>query len=415
VRISFFGHFGTSNTGNEATLLATLSRLRAVYPDGEFRCICTYPAEAAAWYGIAAVPITTRRASLRNREARPARRLVSAFVAGAEELWQYVRAFHALRGTDIFVVPGTGLITDAYGLHGWGPYNLFKWTLMARAAGCRVIYLSVGAGPIDTSAGRLLARSALSLAHYRSYRDHSSRVWLERIGFRTVGDRVYPDLAFGLPGELVPARATAERETRVVGLGLMLDAGKYRVRDPVPETYDLYLDALVAFVEWLLARDYEVRLFLGDEDVAAVDDFGLVLRDRLGSYDERRVSYRATDSPRDILRELSELDALVATRFHNVLLAFVAGTPAVAISFHHKCTSLMEEMGLAAYCHDINRMDAGRLIAQFEALEEDAEQVKAAIRHRVGELRSALDEQYELLFDARSPAAGTESATEVAA
>ena len=43
LKVSFFGHFGTPNTGNESTLLAILSRLRALSPESEFRCICYQP------------------------------------------------------------------------------------------------------------------------------------------------------------------------------------------------------------------------------------------------------------------------------------------------------------------------------------------------------------------------------------
>jgi polysaccharide pyruvyl transferase WcaK-like protein len=88
-----------------------------------------------------------------------------------EELRQYVRAFRILDGTDMLIVPGTGLLTDAYGLSSWGPYNMFKWSLLAKVRGCRLLFVSVGAGPIDTALGRALVKSALSLADYRSYRD----------------------------------------------------------------------------------------------------------------------------------------------------------------------------------------------------------------------------------------------------
>ena len=43
VKISFYGHFGTLNTGNESTLVAILARLRAIYRDGDFLRICTGP------------------------------------------------------------------------------------------------------------------------------------------------------------------------------------------------------------------------------------------------------------------------------------------------------------------------------------------------------------------------------------
>ena len=54
----------------------------------------------------------------------------------SQEVREYIRAWRVLKGTDMFVVPGTGLLTDAFGLAGWRPYGLFKWSLMARLRGC---------------------------------------------------------------------------------------------------------------------------------------------------------------------------------------------------------------------------------------------------------------------------------------
>ena len=79
-----------------------------------------------------------------------------------------------------------------------------------------------------------------------------------------------------------------------------------------------------------------------------------------------------TDHPigsvHELLSQLSATDLVIATRFHNVLMSLLLGKPVVAISFHHKCSSLMSDMGLSEYCHDINQMNADTLIEQFQAL-----------------------------------------------
>jgi polysaccharide pyruvyl transferase WcaK-like protein len=82
-----------------------------------------------------------------------------------------------------------------------------------------------------------------------------------------------------------------------------------------------------------------------------------------------------------------------------MVMSLLLDKPAIAISFHNKCSSLMSEMGLSEYCHDINRIDANALIEQFQALVQNADDVRQAISHRVETARRALDEQYELLFD----------------
>ena len=162
-------------------------------------------------------------------------------------------------------------------------------------------------------------------------------------------------------------RPTAERRP-VVGLGLMEYAGKYSVANPMRATYERYLESLAVFVRWLLDQEYDVKLLLGDEDIRVIDDLRAVLRKHLRSDTAERVTDRPTDSPQELLSELGATDLVVATRFHNVLMSLLLDKPVIAISFHHKCSSLMSEMGLSEYCHDINQMNADILIEQFQEL-----------------------------------------------
>lgn len=399
LKVSFFGHFGSANSGNESTLLTILSRLRSLLPASEFRCICVFPEAVAARDGIGAVPITTRVARIWDRDIPLARRVPMALVGLGGELRQYARAFRELKGTDMLIVPGTGLLTDAEGLSHWGPYSVFKWVLTAKLRRCRVLFVSVGVGPLDGALGRALVKATLSLADYRSYRDDSSRDYLRGIRFRTKGDPVYPDLVFSLPQTLLPRGDTRSDGTRrVVGLGLMVYAGKYSAVDPHPETYRAYLKSLALFAIWLLDHDYDIRLLLGDADTIVIEEFRSVLRELLGYYDDERIVEQPIMSVQDVLAELAATDVVVATRFHNVLLALLLTKPVIAISFHHKCSSLMGEMNLSEYCHEIDRMDAQRLIEQFRKLEEDREVVKRTIAQGVDAARVALEEQYDHLF-----------------
>ena len=154
-KISFFGHFGSMNSGNEATLLAIVSRLRLLFPNCEFCCICTFPENVVATHGIDAVPHTVRSVRIWDRQVPLGKRLRMAFLGLGEEFREYIRAWRALKGTDMFIIPGTGLLTDAFGLSGWGPYGLLKWSLMARLRGCRVMFVSVGAGPVRGRLGTI--------------------------------------------------------------------------------------------------------------------------------------------------------------------------------------------------------------------------------------------------------------------
>ena len=230
--IAVYGHFGTTNFGNESTLLALLSNLRDLLPDDRFTCICTHPEAVAEAHGVEAVPISPNLLSSwvpRNRVTRVIRKL---FVGIPSEPYRWVKGFAVLRDAELLIVPGTNLLTDVDGLLGYGPYNLFRWALTARIRRCELTFLSVGAGPIHGTLGRMLVRGALSLAASRSYRDHSTKEYLERIGFRTDGDPVVPDLAFSLPEPELPDAVGGDVRAPTVGLGVMADPWKYGPAGP---------------------------------------------------------------------------------------------------------------------------------------------------------------------------------------
>jgi polysaccharide pyruvyl transferase WcaK-like protein len=398
-KIAFFGHFDSTNFGNESTLQAILYNLRRFLPDADVTCISTGPAATIANHHIDAIPVNEVFFRSWVPQSRVTKALRKIFVGLPSEPVRWVKAFLRLRDTDMLIIPGTGLLTDAYGLSSWGPYNLFKWSLIAKACRCKLLFVSIGAGPIHGALGRYFVKSMLSLADFRSYRDSSSKEYLLDIGFPSSSDPVYPDLAFSLPETVIPQQHARESHRRpVVGLGVMGDSGTYGVSRS-SDTYLAYLDRLATFVEWLLARDYDVRLLSGDVgDMTAWQEFGSLLRERSPNYDEARIIRQPISSVDDLLSQIAATDIVVATRFHNVLLASFCNKPVISISFHHKCESLMGAMGLSDYCLDIRDWNTEMLIDKFCELEKNVDRIRGLIREKAGKFREALDEQYRLIF-----------------
>jgi polysaccharide pyruvyl transferase WcaK-like protein len=404
-KIVFFGHFGSTNLGNEATLLGMLSSLRNTVPDAEFACICTVPEKTAADYKITTIP--SRAAVVRpwRHDGGFASLLRKLLVGIPSEFYRLIRGFKILRGTDAFIIPGTGLLTDAYTMFNWGPYDLFRWTVTAKLCRCKVMFVSVGAGPIHSRMGRFFVKTALSLADYRSYRDESSRKYLLSIGFSAENDPVCPDLAFSLPELQSPRHEGSQRP--VVGIGLMESAGRYG-----PSSNDAvharYLATLVDVVEWLLSRNYDVRLLIGDlVDMRVVQEFKSMLAQR-ELFGSGRVVDEPVESVADLLSQIAATDYVIATRFHNVLLSMLLGKPVIALSFHHKCSSLMDQMGVAEYCQSMNELKTDELIECFRRLRQNASSVQQMLSVRVRACREALEEQYgailSLICPERQPA-----------
>jgi polysaccharide pyruvyl transferase WcaK-like protein len=398
-KVSCYGGFGLGNFGNEATLQATLRSLRRLLPNVECTCICTNPEITAINHGIATVPISAPVIEAWKPQNRMLRALRSLVIGIPNELYRWVEAFRALRYTDALIIPGTGLLTDAFGLRSWGPYNLWKWCLIAKVRGCKLAFLSVGAGPIYTRTGRWLVKSALSLADFRSYRDEETRDFLQPIVPVAGNDRVYPDLAFSLVDQVKLKSGNPTRRRSVVGLGLMLYHRKLSGDEGRASTYAAYLDQLVLFVQWLLDHDYDIRLLIGElSDLAVLAEFKALLKDRLPVYDEDRILAEEIRSAEDLLVQLADSDVVVGTRFHNILLALVLDKPVISISFHQKCTSLMRSMELADYCQDIQQLDVRKLVEQFRMVEQNADGLKQMIRRKAADRRDALEEQYGLIL-----------------
>jgi polysaccharide pyruvyl transferase WcaK-like protein len=398
-KIAFFGHFDSNNFGNESTLRAILYHLRCFQPDAEVTCICTGPEVTAATHHIEAIPLAETFVKSwvpRNPVIRVLRKVC---IGLPSEPYRWIKGLIRLRRTDMLIVPGTGLLTDAYGLLSWGPYNLLKWSLIAKVCRCKLLFVSVGAGPIYGTLGRCFVKLVLSLAAFRSYRDNSTMQYLDGIGFRAGNDRVYPDLVFSLPEAMIPHQHANRSCRSVVGLGVMAYPGKYSVSKPSDATYLAYLESLVTTVRWLLAHEYDVRLLSGDlEDMHAWQAFRDLLRGRLSVCDQGHVIDEPICSVEDLLAQIVATDIVVATRFHNVLLALLCNKPVISISFHHKCESLMSAMGLSEYCLDINDLKADRLIEKFCDLQTNADRMKPQIREKAKEFREALDEQYKYIF-----------------
>ncbi len=405
-RLCLFGVFGQQNLGNECTLQAIINNVQKYLPGAELNCVCTVPEDTSARHNIPAFPMSERylrggnsgmRSGLCNILIRFLRRVL---VRIPEELFHTIKAFKILRGTQVLLVPGTGFLSDVYSCSfGW-PYEMFKWSLVAKLCGCKLLYVSVGAGPIDSPLSRWFIRSALSLADFRSYRDTSTKRYLKGIGFPTEKDRVYPDLAFSLPETTIPRADNSKRQKAIVGIGLMSYAGELSGGKASKDIYWEYLDKLAIFVNWLLAHQYDVRLLIGDVlfDNSVKRDFRGILQEHAPMHGQGQIIDDPVFSVEDLLSQLAAADVVVATRFHNVLLALMLNKPVISISFHDKCASLMNEMGLSEYCQDIHHLNADRLIGQFCDLERNAEQLRPLIKQKTDEFRQALEQQYTFIF-----------------
>jgi polysaccharide pyruvyl transferase WcaK-like protein len=385
--IAVFGLFGCGNLGNDGSLESMLSFLKEKRPDARLFCICKVPEVVTENFGIETVPIRLPKSE------GTARLLDRIFLRVPGMAVNFIHALRNIRKAGVLVVPGTGILDD-FGDRPTGlPFDVFKWCLAARLMGTRIAFVSIGAGPIGNRLSRWLMTSAARMADYRSYRDTGSRDFMERVGVDTSRDSMYPDLAFKLP---VPQSAPADpSHPLTVGVGVMNYRGWYAFDERGQGVFEGYVAKMAMFVTYLLASGYNVRLLTGDEDDAPAVEAVMAA---LGEADTERLSSEPVHSLHDVFSQVSRTDLVVATRFHNVVAALMAGKPVISLSYAAKNDLLLERMGLGDFCQHVDSFNVGLLTEQFSRLAENREEHSRTISSRVGKFRKSLELQDEFLL-----------------
>ena len=184
-------------------------------------------------------------------------------------------------------------------------------------------------GPIHHPLSRWLLKRSLALAHHRSYRDEASKRYLEEIGFSAEGDFVYPDVVFGLSEDALVSNV-ADGHRRTIGLGIK-DYGSME-----PEAFREYLDTMAGFVSKLQGEGYNVRLLIGDirYDTSVIQEFVGLLKGRNIPADPPLLVAEPALTVEELLRQVSETDAVISARYHNLVVALIQNKPVIALSDH---------------------------------------------------------------------------------
>jgi polysaccharide pyruvyl transferase WcaK-like protein len=383
--VGIFGYFGNGNLGNEGSLAAFLAFVRREHPRLRLFCIAADPEAVRRDHGIPAARMMAYRGT--SSEGR----LGTVKKVGGR-LADLPRTFILLRGVDVLVVPGTGVLEKTPDVKPWGmPYWLFLATLMCRLRGGKVALVCVGADPPRSRATRWLYRTTVSLSDHCSYRDPESREAMAVVGGDVRGEASH-DLAFSLPA---PTCGDAHRGRVVVGVmryeGAPDDPGRgpERVRD--------YASTMVDLIRQVLATGREVVVVVGDEaDRPLAAEIARSASDASSSAG-RQVRVSPAASLDAIMREMDGADLVVATRFHHLVCSLKMLRPTVSIGYAVKSEHLMTRFGLGDYALRIEQvalpelwqacLDAQARSEELEPVMKDAlEQVVRDLERHLREL-----------------------------
>jgi polysaccharide pyruvyl transferase WcaK-like protein len=426
VRVAFVSPSGLGNLGDAAIIESFLAGLRRRRPGAEIVGFTLNPADTRARHGVDATTCgafslphyTIRRAPRTSGDAdgevaeapprlaqlrravaalpgvRPGRRAVAMAIA---ELRHRREVAARLAGFDHVVVSGGGQLDEFWGGPFGHPYTLYRFAGAARRAGARFDVLSVGTGTLATPLGRRFVRRALAAASHRSFRDARSRELAAPAGARA-GDPIVPDLAYGMP---VALPLPAPRARRRIGVAPMCYADPRVWPRPDAARYAHHLASMAAIAARAVRDGHEVAMFGTDRpDAAPVAECHAIAAGQLTSDERARLHVTPVDDVAALMALLATFDAVVAARFHGVLLAHVVGCPVLAVSHERKVATLMSELGHDAYCAPIDELDPAAGAAALAELLARRAALAAQIRAVAADYRRRVDAQYDAVFGA---------------
>jgi len=327
LRVSFTGYYGMRNFGDDLFGVICAAAARQFW---DARPKLVGPAQVAM-----ATPCTMP-------PWFPAEAYGGAGIVGkAARLYSFLGG---MRDTDLLVMGGGSVINGR---------KSFREPMMLSADRRKRLQLAaigVSVGPFEHRALRDSAKAFISRLTYLAVRDRRSYELALEIG---AGARIHwgRDLA-GLLPVLLPSRAPRPLPAPGEELRIGVAPARFAPRPgyPAPSVRALH-DSIVESLKVLGARyRLQVDVFClnghavhGDMQLAqalhqALADCGVAAR---------RVDYRHGD-PLATARALGECNAVISTRLHGAIVAYVLGVPFMIVDYHPKCADFASDIDLPA-------------------------------------------------------------------
>ncbi len=435
MKIGLLDQYTGANLGDAAILEAMIENIRQRHPKAKIFLFTLYPEETERRHEIKSFSITgfrllwysdcssvsskmgidivsreglggpakkiwrwIKKSSRMGRPIKHMRSFLGTMKKIYDEIIHIGRSYKILKGFDLLIVSGGGQLDDDYG-GPWGhPYTLFKWALLAKATGTKLIFLSVGTCSIGCKISEYFLKLALKNAQYRSFRDTGSKDRWARFKF-TQNDYVFPDLAFSYSAKGASGGSICQiKNGTLVGISAIAYLSSNWPKRNIG-AFEKYKQCLTDFTAHLIAAGYSVMLFTTDDmDRQVNEEVMLSLRYNLSLHDSDKLRMAQTYKLDDLVHELRIADYILASRLHGILISHVLGKPVVAISYDRKVDAHMVNMKQQEYSVDILKMDCESLMKKYRMMESNKANMRSQIEQQNGINRTALGRQYDLVL-----------------
>ncbi|KXK27016.1 MAG: colanic acid biosynthesis protein [candidate division WS6 bacterium OLB20] len=271
--------------------------------------------------------------------------------------------------------------------------NGVLFSLLLIACICRITFkkfycISVGAGPLDGRASRLLTRVIIRLSSAVILRDSGS---LELIRSITKSEKVHlgADALFFAADSVRKQIKNVHREEKSV---LMVPNLHTRSEDLAGYQTGAY----AALCEYLLAEGFTIRFLPFQSSFTEHNDLvaAKTIISRVKGLDESAILSISSDT--DVYTVFAQHTLVVGVRLHSLIIAALTGTPMMALSYDPKVTGFMNDIGMAGYNFELTDMPAHKtlrdeLLSLYNKRAEAHARITAAVTDLSARNRLAFD------------------------
>ena len=435
MRVGIFGHYGNRNLGDEAITEAAINSARDILQAEEIVLYSIVPSDSAFRHNLDAYPIRRgqqpasagtpfhhperrrakasesiteepptnesslrrflKRSTLVRNSVNSLRTIISFPGRFIAEISFLHKSWQTLQHLDVMIVAGSNQYLDNFGGTMGFPYTILKWTLLCRSRSAQVVFLSIGAGPIDSPVSRAMVRLAIRLGRFHSYRDEASLRLIEGDDAR-LGGVVYPDLASNL--EFEETGLDFEAQNPVVAINPMPVYGDYWfVRDK--EKYVSYLTKLAQLAIHIDARNCSIKLFpTQTSDMDAILDLVDIIRQQAPSCADK-IEIIDNRSTQHVMKTIQSAHIIVPTRFHGAVLGVLAKRLVVGVCYQAKAMAVLDAADQGAYSFMLDEVTANDLTLAIDKLWLNKHDAHTRIVARSNTVRALIAEQYKIVLE----------------
>jgi polysaccharide pyruvyl transferase CsaB len=366
MRIGIVGNYGNNNNGDEAILLGIITQLTTHFDvtTKDITVFSNNPEQTKERYGVDSYPLYYKKGSI-----------VKTF---AETVKQSRKIVNKL---DLVIIGGGGILMDLYKREAplYGTYGI-----LGKMGGAKVVVYGCGAGPLTSSVGKFFIKQLAGVADSISVRDPESKALLENVGVRK------PIEIIGDPAFTLTTEKKHQLSNQITKIGVT--AVPYYNIKYWPEAdeakYQAYVQGMAKNLDELVAqKNVQVTFFSTKypQDVWVTKDIYEAMTQKQGV-----VVNEEHLSPAQLIDVCGEMDVVIGTRLHSIILSLDAETPIIGVGYHHKVAHFMEMVGKGDQClsmADISESDQHFLNIIIN-MEENWESTQLEANRISGELKA---------------------------